>query len=523
MKTKSLVFLFLSCLVSSSLLVSCSKKPATVRFEKTILMDKIAGGWAGKMIGVAYGAPTEFKSLGKIIEDSIRWEPRQIENAKWEDDLYVQMTLLGVMDKYGMNADPKIFQKLFAASRYRLWHANAQARKNYYDSIFPPQSGHPEFNYHADDIDFQIEADYIGMICPGMPLYANEQADKIGHIMNYGDGVYGGAFVAAMYAEAFLQNDIAAIIDKALLSIPAESEYYKIVKDVISWHKQYPDDWKQTWRNLEDKWGHVDICGAGIPYNIDAKLNGAYIVLGLLYGENDIDKTMEITTRCGQDSDCNPSSALGILGVINGFEAFPKPYKDVLASLQDTLFSHTDYTLKKAVDRTYYYIEQHVKQHGGQVTDEYLCFTPQEPKALAFENAFPDLLFDKHVSIDDKKYWETAGKWENDGNTLFSTQNGSEISFTFEGTGAALQGWWVKDGGKADVYVDGVFKRTIDCYYNYGNHEHKNAIIYHIFGLTHGKHTIKLVVKAENRPESSDCKIGLNGAVIFKTGKKIAV
>ena len=43
------------------------------------------------------------------------------------------------------------------------------------------------------------------------------------------------------------------------------------------------------------KWGHVDICGAGIPYNIDAKLNGAYIVLGLLYGKNDVDKTMEIT------------------------------------------------------------------------------------------------------------------------------------------------------------------------------------------------------------------------------------
>ena len=53
-----------------------------------------------------------------------------------------------------------------------------------HDSIFPPQSGHPDYNLHADDIDFQIEADYIGFMCPGMPQTANKMADKIGHIMN---------------------------------------------------------------------------------------------------------------------------------------------------------------------------------------------------------------------------------------------------------------------------------------------------------------------------------------------------
>ena len=31
-------------------------------------------------------------------------------------------------------------------------------------------------------------------------------------------------------------------------------------------------------------------------FNIDAKLNGAYIVMGLLYGEGDPDKTLEIST-----------------------------------------------------------------------------------------------------------------------------------------------------------------------------------------------------------------------------------
>ncbi len=39
-----------------------------------VLKDKIAGGWAGKMIGVTYGAPTEFRAQGKMYTDSIKLE-----------------------------------------------------------------------------------------------------------------------------------------------------------------------------------------------------------------------------------------------------------------------------------------------------------------------------------------------------------------------------------------------------------------------------------------------------------------
>lgn len=209
------------------------------------------------------------------------------------------------MDKHGMQAEQKNTKEALATAGFRLWHANVQTRKNYFDSIFPPQSGQPEFNLHADDIDFQIEADYIGFMCPGMPQTANKMADYMGHIMNYGDGVYGGAFVASLYSEAYLQNDIRSVIEKALLSLPAESGYRRIIEDVIAFHQENPDDWTKCWQMLEDKWARANICNPGTKYNIDAKLNGAYIVIGLLYGEGDINRTLEISTRCGQDSDCN--------------------------------------------------------------------------------------------------------------------------------------------------------------------------------------------------------------------------
>ena len=211
-----------------------SGEPETVTISVDELRDKIAGGWAGKMIGVAYGAPTEFRWQGKIIDGELDWAPDWAANSFKQDDLYVQLSFMETMDDFGIDAPAEKFAESFATAGYRLWHANVQARKNFFDGIMPPQSGSPEYNLHADDIDFQIEADYIGFMSPGMPATACRIADKIGHIMNYGDGVYGGMFVAALYCEAFFEDDIPTIVDRALHSIPAESDYAKCIRDCRS-------------------------------------------------------------------------------------------------------------------------------------------------------------------------------------------------------------------------------------------------------------------------------------------------
>lgn len=516
---------FLLILILPLLAWSCAPKTDvnTRTISTEMLKDKIAGGWAGKMIGVTYGAPTEFKAQGKTFEDSIKWKPADVRGSIWQDDIYVQLTFLMTMDKYGIDAPAKKFQELFAKAGYMLWHANVQARKNYFDSIFPPQSGHPDYNLHADDIDFQIEADYIGFMCPGMPQKANQIADKIGHIMNYGDGVYGGVFVAALYAEAYFSNDIPQIVDKALLSIPAESDYSKIVKDVILLHQHYPSDWRAAWNEMEAKWGHVQICGAGSTFNIDAKLNGAYIVMGLLYGEGDPAKTLEISTRCGQDSDCNPSNAMAVLGVIKGLSGLPAEYQSAVKAIGDSLFVNTDYSFNKAVDKTMEYAQKLTVQNGGESISEELKIKVQLPIPMAFETAFPKLVFDKKVSVFDQSGWEMKGKWADFGKkqAKISGKAGDEISFSFEGTGVSIVGNWVKDGGKADVYVDGQLKRTIDCYFDFAKQEHWNMDLFHVTNLPEGKHTVKLVVKGEKRPESAGANVYISEAVVFKTADKI--
>jgi ADP-ribosylglycohydrolase len=512
-------------------LISCNNTPkGFVSIRPELLRDKIAGGWAGKMIGVTYGAPTEFRAQGSLFADSINWKPSDIKGSIWQDDLYVQLTFLMSMDKFGINAPAKKFQEMFARAGYPLWHANMMARKNYYDSIFAPRSGSPEYNMHADDIDFQIEADYIGFMCPGMPLKANEIADRIGHIMNYGDGVYGGIFVSSLYSEAFFDSDINKIIEKALGSIPAESDYSKIIRDVILLHDHFPADWKSAWKEIQNKWGDVDICGAGDKFNIDAKLNGAFIVIGLLYGDGDPMKTLEITTRCGQDSDCNPSNAMAVLGVIKGFSNLPAFMRKGVMDVADSAFINTNYTFNKAVESTYNYAISLIKENGGEVKNSNILVKAQQPVSPKLEIAFPGLVFDKAVPAGDKKSWKIKGSWKELAKTskddqgtarLYSNKKGNELELKFNGTGISINGDWVKDGGKADIYIDGVLNRTIDTYYNFSGQEHKDISIWHAFGFLQGDHTLRIVVKGEKRPESADTNIYISGALVFRTGKKL--
>ena len=527
MKNKYLAFL-LSVILPA--LISCSGSGDLTPVKSDVLKDKIAGGWAGKMIGVTYGAPTEFRAQGRTYEDSIKWNPSDIRGSLWQDDIYVQLSFLMAMDKYGMDAPALKFQESFALAGFPLWHANMQARKNYHDSIFAPLSGSPEYNIHADDIDFQIESDYIGFMCPGMPATASKIADRIGRIMNYGDGVYGGIFVAALYSEAFLESDISLIIEKALLSIPPESDYHKAISDVITLHRQYPSDWRAAWMQLEGKWGDVDICGAGSRFNIDAKLNGAYIVMGLLYGEGDPLRTLEISTRCGQDSDCNPSNAMAVLGVISGFSGLPADMQDGIKAIADSTFIHTSYTFNTAVESTYKYALDLIGKSGGKTSGSRILIRKEVPSAPELEISFPDLVFDRNISVFDKKEWKFRGKWDihgaasggdnqRPGQAMVSGNSGDELSIEFSGTGISLEGNWFRDGGRADVYLDEKLHRTIDTYYDYAGQQHTESI-WHAVNLQPGDHTVRLVVKGEKRNESAGTNVYVTAATIFRGAEK---
>ncbi|MBI9060231.1 MAG: ADP-ribosylglycohydrolase family protein [Labilibaculum sp.] len=382
-----------SVVMIAILLMSCGSKKDVRKISIEEYRSKMKAGWLGQMAGVGWGAPTEFKFNAMIIpEDKVpEWKPNML-NQQYQDDIYVEMTFLKTLEDYGFDVSIRQAGLNFANSQYQLWHANKYGRDNLRAGIAPPYSGHPKYNAHADDIDYQIEADYSGLIAPGMPQTVIDLGEKFGRIMNYGDGVYGGQFVGAMYAEAFFETNIYKIIQAGLACIPAESQFAEAVNDVIKWHKENPKDWQKNWQLIEDKYNlnhdyRKFSCNGTEPnFNIDAKINGAYIVMGLLYGEGDMDKTIVVSMRCGMDSDCNPSNAAGILATSYGMENLPAKYK---TGIDDTTkFSYTAYNFPMLLDVCEKLTKDAVVRAGGKVDNNSLVIPVQIPIVSPLEQSW---------------------------------------------------------------------------------------------------------------------------------------
>jgi hypothetical protein len=411
------LLLFFNCInVAAQLGTSVSDKVSEYRkisIEEYI--SKAKAGWIGQMAGVGWGAPTEFKWKGEIIpeDDMPEWTPGMINQFN-QDDIFVEMTFLRSLEKYGFDLDIRDAGIDFANSRYWTAHANYRGRDNLRGGIAPPWSGHPKYNEHADDIDYQIEADYAGLISPGMPAMAVGLGNIFGRLMNYGDGLYGGNFVAGMYAEAFFEDDVEKIILAGLKCIPEGSQYHQAITDVISQYHKHPGDWVKTWEFINQKY-HLNpeyrkfSCGSGQPeFNIDAKINGTYIAMGMLYGKRDMDKTIIISTRCGQDSDCNPSNAAGIIATSMGYENLPQKYTDSLK--YDIKFLSTNYNFRELINVSEKLARQAVKRMGGKIEQgsdgkEYFFIPVIEPdpgepiQSWDSASAIEDVYFtDKEVS-----------------------------------------------------------------------------------------------------------------------------
>src|SRR6476619_2559277 len=105
--------------------------------SKQQLQDKIKGGWAGQTIGVTFGGPYEFRFQGTFIGDyqPLLWyngylKKTMIEVPGLYEDLYMDLTVVDVFEKYGLDAPLDSFANAYAHAVYMLWHANQAGRYN---------------------------------------------------------------------------------------------------------------------------------------------------------------------------------------------------------------------------------------------------------------------------------------------------------------------------------------------------------------------------------------------------------
>ncbi len=473
----------------------------------------------------------EYAVQGEIYEGSLAINPKA--PTTWlhnEDDMYVNMALLEIMRDRGLAATRDDYARVFRESDFMLWHANGQARQNLREGIPAGLSGHPFYSPHADDIDFQIECDFIGLVCPGLPAAAAQIADQVGHIMNYGDGYYAGVFLASLYAASFIEAGRVRMIELAMRTIPNDCDYAAMLRDLLTWYAEAPDDWRATWQKIEDKW-NSDLCPWAKTdtgrFNIQGHFNGLYVITGLLYGAGDYIDSISICTRCGQDTDSNVGNCGGIMGAIIGFEGLPTEVKAELAPYMDRDYNHTTLSNNSASALCLQLALENIEQTGGRVDGDMVGISLQ-PFSFSGERevSFIDLeTVDAYRTLDEAITWH--GSWDRDEvltkpgwgkEIITSSTPGDYAEVGFSGTCVYMQGNLKSDYGMIDIYIDDEFIRTRDLYIEpkWDNHMQSTAVW--ATGLQPGEHVLRVEISSRKNVDSDGHYVGL-GRVVSYRGK----
>ena len=116
--------------------------------------------------------------------------------------------------------------------------------------------------------------------------------------------------------------------------------------------------------------------------------------MGLLYGQGDYGRTLEISTRCGQDADCNPSTAAGVLSAMIGYSNIPEYWVAPLREVEDRPFRYTDISVNRATEMSFNQALQVIQRNGGRVKGNKVKIKVQPPQPVPYDKSFENLRVD---------------------------------------------------------------------------------------------------------------------------------
>lgn len=297
--------------------------------------ERTYAGCLGKVLGVYLGRPFEGWTNDRILAElgPIEYyvaDRLGVPLIVTDDDISGTFTFLRALSDYGPSLDLTAAQigqtwlNYIIEKRTILWWGgvgNSTEHTAYVrlkNGIAAPRSGSMELNGQvvAEQIGAQIFIDGWAMVSPGDPAQAADLAGRAGSVSHDGEAVHSAQVLAAMEAQAFVESDLDVLLDTGLSFIPADSLIAAQVADIRRWHREEPD-WQVARARLEERYGY-HLYGGGchtVP-------NFGVIVLALLYGGGDWDRSMMIVNTCGWDTDCNSGNLGCLLGIRNGLGAF---------------------------------------------------------------------------------------------------------------------------------------------------------------------------------------------------------
>lgn len=354
---------------------------ALTPLDKKYYEDRIRGGWFGRCGAVILGKPLEMgynrreimnylqsldaypltdyvpassPALGITLrEDCIPSTLGNVHYVQADDDIHYTILALLLTEKKGLEFTPADvgrnwldnipYHWFWCASRQCYYHmVNLDNERSVDEQVaeFPWK-----INPWRECIDGQLRGDFWGYVNPGNPQKAAELAWRECSFSLVKNGIYGGMFVAGCIAVALSRDPtIDSILDAGMSVIPRECRLAETVRQVRAWYLETPD-WIAVCDNIAERWGHLPFSGT--------ENNMAMVVLSLLHGALDFEKTITTAVMCGIDTDCNSATAGSIVGVAIGYHMLPEKW---IAPLNNTVksvvASFGEGTIEELVQRT---------------------------------------------------------------------------------------------------------------------------------------------------------------------------
>lgn len=305
-------------------------------------LEKVYSGFLGMNIGIRLGAPVEptiwtydrIKSTYGEITDYVK----EFKNFAADDDANGPVYFIRAL--YDDAADRELLPQDVA----RAWLNYAReglgmfwwggygistehtAYLNLKNGIPAPQSGSITQNGQvmAEQIGGQIFIDTWGLVNPCNPKKAADYGEAAASVSHDGEGLLGARFFCAAIAKAFETEDIFEIMETGLAEIPADSLYHKVADAVLAFYHSHPQEsqWRDCYQMLVRDWGYDKY--PGVCHIIP---NAGVCFMAMAYGKGQLDRTVEIATMAGWDTDCNAGNVGTVLGVAAGMKGIPDRYR----------------------------------------------------------------------------------------------------------------------------------------------------------------------------------------------------
>ncbi|MBQ6559881.1 MAG: ADP-ribosylglycohydrolase family protein [Erysipelotrichaceae bacterium] len=307
-------------------------------------LKKTYASWLGKNIGIRLGAPIEGWTYEQIKEKypEIQGYLTDYDIFAADDDSNGPLFFADVLEH---NIDPSaedmgnMFLNVIQEYKGFFWWGGVgvssehTAYENLKNGIPVPKSGSKETNgiVIAEQIGGQIFSDCWGYVSGYDPKIAKDLARKAASVTHDKNGLEGATFVAVAICLAYQSNDVYEVLQETLNYLDPETEYYRVMKDIMDYHEAHPEDWRECLSYIRAHYGYDRYPGTChiIP-------NSALMVMAMCYGENDFSKTLCMLAQSGWDTDCTCGNVGSIMGALVGLEGIDPewitPINDIVNS-----------------------------------------------------------------------------------------------------------------------------------------------------------------------------------------------